>query len=70
MLVDLEDGCCRECNGQLEITEFDDVGLIVYCTECEEDYEVETDAFGDGCVKYFYSLQCESLGLDPCDMHQ
>ena len=69
MLVDLEDGQYRECGGQLEITEIDDVSLLVFCTECEEDYAVETDAFGDGCVKYFLPLQATKLGLDPNDLH-
>jgi ssDNA-binding Zn-finger/Zn-ribbon topoisomerase 1 len=70
MLVDLEDGKCRECGGQLKITDFDDVSLFVFCTECEDDYAVETDAFGDGCVKYFFVLQATRLGLDPNDLHQ
>ena len=70
MLVDLEDGCCRECEGQLEITHFDDACLWVCCSECNEDYEVETDFFGDGCVKYYFAMQCQSLGLDPNDVHQ
>ena len=70
MLVDLEDGHCRECEGQLEITHFDDACLYVACTACDADYEVETDFFGDGCVKYYYTMQCKALGLDPNDMHQ
>ena len=70
MIVDLEDGQCRSCGGQLEITDFDDVSLFVYCPHCEDEYEVETDAFGDGCVKYHFAMQCEALGLDPNDMHQ
>ncbi len=70
MLVDIEDGCCRECQSQLKMMHFDDVSLHVWCAGCEEDYEVETDAFGDGCVKYYFAVQCKSLGLDPNDMHQ
>ena len=70
MLVDQDDGQCRECKGQLEITDFDDVSLTVQCLECYANYDVETDAFGDGCVKYFFRLQCEEQGLNPDDMHQ
>lgn len=69
MLVDLEDGQCCECGGQLEIDDFDDVSLSVTCLECHDNYEVETDAFGDGCVKYHFRLQCLAEGLDPDDMH-
>ncbi len=69
MLVDLEDGQCRDCGGQLEITDIDDVSMFVFCTECEDDYEVEGDAFGDGCLKYFVPLQAAKLGLDPNDLH-
>ena len=29
MLVDLEDGVCRECGGQLEITDVDDATMEV-----------------------------------------
>jgi hypothetical protein len=56
MLVDLEDGQCRTCQNQLEIVDFDDVSLHVQCTSCGDSYEVETDAFGDGCLKYYFSL--------------
>jgi ssDNA-binding Zn-finger/Zn-ribbon topoisomerase 1 len=68
MLVDLEDGSCRECGGQLEITEIDDVTMFVVCTQCAVDYGVESDAFGDGCMKYFVPMQCEAEGLDPNDL--
>ena len=56
MLVDKEDGCCRSCGGQLEIEDFDDVSLEVTCVDCSDSYAVETDAFGDGCMKYFFPL--------------
>jgi len=56
MNVDLEDGCCRECGGQLKIIGFDDCTMSVEC-ECGESYDVETDAFGDGCMKYYFALQ-------------
>ncbi len=63
MLVDLEDGQCRSCQHQLEIVDFDDISLHVQCTSCGDCYEVETDAFGDGCVKYHFSLVAMRLGL-------
>ena len=54
MNVDLADGACRSCEGQLQILDFDDVSLHVTCMDCGDSYEVETDAFGDGCVKYYF----------------
>lgn len=55
MLVDLRDGCCRSCQGQLEITDADDATMTVECRnpECRDVYLVETDAFGDGCMTYY-----------------
>jgi hypothetical protein len=53
MLVDKTDGSCSRCNGQLDIVDVDDVSMTVFCLECEDSYDVETDAFGDGCVKYY-----------------
>lgn len=63
MNVDLEDGCCRSCGGQLKIVGYDDCTLSVEC-ECGDNYEVETDAFGDGCMKYHLALQVRQLGED------
>ncbi len=48
MLVQLNDGKCRSCGGQLEITGADDATMDVECTECGDDYTVEPDAFNDG----------------------
>ena len=53
MLVDLNDGRCRSCGGQLEVTDADDATMTVECTECGEAYLVEPDAFGDGCMTYY-----------------
>ena len=61
MLVDKDDGCCRSCGGQLEIVDFDDVSLECSCLECGDSYPVETDAFGDGCVKYYFTLMSERM---------
>lgn len=68
MLVDLADGRCRECQGQLEIVEVDDATMNVECTECGDNYLVEPDAFGDGCMKYYVPMQAEQQGLDPDDL--
>jgi hypothetical protein len=54
MLVDLLDGACRSCGGQLTITAVDDCTIIVLCTVpgCGDSYPVELDAFGDGGMDY------------------
>lgn len=57
MRVDPKDGRCRDCGGTLEILDFDDVSMNVECTECGDNYDVETDAFGDGCMTYYLPLQ-------------
>lgn len=61
MLVDLPDGSCRECGGQLEIVDADDATMDVQCTndECGEAYTVEPDAFQDGCVIYYIPFMVE-----------
>ncbi len=53
MLVELCDGQCRSCGGQLEIVAADDATMDVVCTECSDGYPVETDAFNDGGIKYW-----------------
>ena len=64
MLVDLEDGHCRTCKGQLEIEDITDCTLELLCQECGDSYSVETDAFGDGCMKYFFQMQIDRLEED------
>lgn len=59
MLVDLEDGRCRSCQGQLEISGADDTTLDVQCTECGDGYTVEPDAFNDGAIKYWPEAMVE-----------
>lgn len=59
MLVDLEDGFCRSCGGQLEITGADDVSLDIECTDCGESAHVEVDYFGDGGIKYWPEAMVE-----------
>ncbi len=67
MLVKLSDGQCRECQHQLEIVDFDDISLHVQCTNCGECYDVETDAFGDGCMTYYFALMAERIALREGD---
>ena len=62
MLVDLEDGRCPTCNGQLEITDVDDCSLTATCTECDETIRVEPDAFNDGGIKYWPVAMAELDG--------
>ncbi len=52
VFINPEDGSCRECSGELEITGVDDCTMTVECRgECGGAYEVEHDAF-DGGVDY------------------
>ena len=64
MLVDPRDGCCRSCDGQLEITGVDDVSMTVECCDCCDVYLVETDAFGDGCVIYYVGFLAGKEAVD------
>lgn len=59
MQVDPEDGACRECGGRLTITDSDDATMTVLCAACGDSYDVEPDAFGDGCVKYYFAMQVQ-----------
>jgi hypothetical protein len=59
MLVDLSDGKCRSCGGQLEITGADDATLDVECIACGDGYTVEPDAFNDGGIKYWPEAMVE-----------
>ncbi len=61
MRVDPHDGVCRSCQGPLDIIDHDDVSLSVACAECGDTYEVETDAFGDGCLTYYLPLVAERM---------
>jgi hypothetical protein len=56
-----EDGVCRSCGGQLQIVDFDDASLSVSCLECADGYDVETDAFGDGCLTYYFPLMAKRV---------
>ncbi|MEL6896028.1 MAG: hypothetical protein AAFP90_07995 [Planctomycetota bacterium] len=56
MLVDTDDGCCDECDGQVQIVDADDATMAVQCLQCGEHYNFEPDAFGDGCMKYYWRI--------------
>lgn len=54
MRVATRDGTCRSCGGELEIVDADDATMTVECQgECGDSYQVEPDAFGDGCMTYY-----------------
>ena len=53
ILVDLNDGRCPNCGGQLEITGADDTSLDAERTEFGESLHVEPDAFNDGGITYW-----------------
>ena len=61
MRVDPKHGRCRECGGTLVIVDADDCSMTVECDSCGESYDVEPDAFGDGCMIYFFGLMVERL---------
>lgn len=62
MLVDLSDGKCRSCGGQLKIVAADDATMDVECQEeeCLDSYTVEIDAFEDGGIKYWPQVMADS----------
>lgn len=64
MIVNLSDGACRACGGQLEIIDFDDASMSVVCCECADSYDVEPDAFGDGCMSYYFPLLASRVLAD------
>jgi uncharacterized Zn finger protein len=53
MRVNLKDGRCRSCSGELDIIDADDATMTVECENCGDVYLVEPDAFGDGCMTYY-----------------
>jgi len=63
MRVNPKDGVCRSCKGPLDILDFDDCSMNVQCANdaCSDNYDVETDAFGDGCVTYYFQLVAERM---------
>ncbi len=61
MLVEPQDGACRECSGQLQIIDADDAAMTVECLDCGDCYDVESDAFGDGAIHYWPTFMAERL---------
>ena len=61
MRVLANDGVCRTCGGPLDILDFDDCTMNVACADCGDNYDVETDAFGDGCMTYYFPLVAERI---------
>jgi hypothetical protein len=59
---------CRECGtGRLAVTDASDDTMTVECDNpgCVAEYEVETDAFGDGGVDYWPAAMAEKLEGEP-----
>lgn len=67
MQVDLKDGRCRSCGSGLQIIDADDATMTVECVECGDNYDVEPDAFGDGCMTYYFPLMTKRLLGDEED---
>ncbi len=67
MRVNLRDGRCRSCRGELEIIDADDATMTVQCVNpgCGEEYPVETDAFNDGGMDYWPGFLAERLEGGP-----
>lgn len=63
MRVDPKDGKCRTCGGELTIIDADDATMTVECA-CGEVYLVEPDAFGDGCVTYYFGFLAGKLEVE------
>ena len=61
MIVDPNDGRCRSCDGVLEILDGSDATLVVTCTECADSYDVEPDAFNDGCMTYYPAIMAKKM---------
>ena len=64
MRVDPKDGVCRACGGVLTVVDADDATMTVECDECGDSYQVEPDAFGDGCMVYYLELMTRQEGRD------
>ena len=62
MMIDLKDGRCRSCGSQLQVVDADDISLTVECCECGDEYAVEPDAFGDGCMTYYAPFMARQMG--------
>ena len=63
MRVATKDGTCRSCGGELTIIDADDATMTVEC-ECGDSYQVEPDAFGDGCMTYYVGFLAQRQESD------
>lgn len=61
MRVNPKDGQCRSCSSELEIVDATDATMTVQCETCGEIYDVETDAFHDGGMKYYVDFLTEQM---------
>lgn len=68
MLVDLEDGRCPTCGGQLNVFFADEATLYVECTEfeCFDEFNMEIDAFSDHETKYWTPVM-DNLGNETME---
>jgi hypothetical protein len=59
--VKLTDGCCRDCGGELQVTDADEdeAMMQVVCEACGDEYSVEHDAFGDRGIEYWSAIMAE-----------
>ncbi len=66
MRVDPADGCCRSCNGELQVIDADDATMTVECLNgaCRDSYAVEPDAFGDGAMTYYVGFMTREAAED------
>ena len=59
ILVDLKDGACGACGGQMMVTAADDATMDIECSECGDGHTVEPDFFGDGGIIYWPQAMAE-----------
>jgi transcription elongation factor Elf1 len=64
MRVKPSDGTCRTCGGELLIVDVDDATMTVDCQQCGDSYLVEPDAFGDGCMTYYFQMLADRMLRD------
>jgi len=56
------DGVCSECGGALNVTDANDISMLVECENCGDSRTVETDAYGDGGIEYWPAIMAELEG--------
>ncbi len=65
MKVELKDGRCRTCRGQLEIVHVDDAFMEVVCMDCNDSFHVEPHALGDSGLVYFLADEGTTKVIRP-----